>query len=343
MPTLYVMETGARVEKEYTSLLVTDQEGEALLSVPISQVSEVVLVSSAGVTTPAMWALLERKIPLTLVNRTGRMVGRLSSGRDLHLDLRRQQYLRSQDPAFCLEISRLIVTAKLKNSRTMLRRILRQEQNQPTADLQAAGQGALAANRRALTRIPEAADLSSLRGLEGQASRAYFAVLRRALHPDLSFERRSRRPPADPANALLSLAYSFLTNACFTACSLAGLDPYDGFYHADRYGRPALALDLLEEYRAIVADSVVLTLVNNQVLQPDDFETSWVKGRQAVFLTRHGMREFITAFESRLQKAARHPLADRALSMQKILEVQARQLRKCIEQGDPSYQPYLPK
>ena len=143
-----------------------------------------------------------------------------------------------------------------------------------------------------------------------------------------------RRPPKDPANALLSLAYSLLTNAMFTACEIAGLDPYEGFFHADKYGRPALALDLVEEFRAIIADSVVLTLINNRRIKEKDFEP----GRDAgIYLKRRGMKIFLQHYTHRLLTPHYHPLADRSLSYQKIFEVQARQIRKSIEAGQPDY------
>jgi len=153
-------------------------------------------------------------------------------------------------------------------------------------------------------------------------------------------EKRTRRPPQDPANALLSLAYSLLTNAMFTACEVAGLDPYDGFFHADKYGRPALALDLVEEFRSLIADSVVLTLINKSILKERDFESGKGGG---IYLTKRGMRKFLKHFTHRLLTSAYHPIAGRSMSYQKIFEIQARQLRKSIESGHPDYQPFLTK
>jgi CRISP-associated protein Cas1 len=193
---------------------------------------------------------------------------------------------------------------------------------------------------RALAQVPTARSLAELRGLEGSGSQAYFTILKATLRAELTFERRSRRPPQDPANALLSLAYTLLTNALFTACEVAGLDAYDGFFHADKYGRPALALDLVEEFRPIVADSVVLTVVNNRMLDADDFTENEDGG---VYLSRRALRKFVGQFGRRLNTLVYHPDAGRALSYQKVFEVQARRLRKCIESGTPAYQPFLAK
>jgi CRISPR-associated protein Cas1 len=298
MPTLYVTEPGARIEKEYNRLLVT-KDDEVLLAVPLLHVSEVVLTSGVGATTPALLALLDQGVSLSLVSTGGRLRGRLLAAEARNLPLRHKQYARSAEAAFSLEISRAIVAGKLRNCRTLARRLARNVNSESPLEIgnspadmadpksQREAAQSQSADRKseiahlkseidritqALAQTPGARDLAELRGLEGSGSAAYFGVLKTALRAELTFERRSRRPPRDPANALLSLAYTLLTNAVFTACEVAGLDPYDGFFHADKYGRPALALDLVEEFRPIVADSVVLTVVNNRMVCADDFE-----------------------------------------------------------------------
>jgi CRISPR-associated protein Cas1 len=378
MPTLYVTEPGARIEKEYGRLLVT-KDDEVLLAVPLAHVSEVVLMRGVGTTTPALLALLDQGTSLSLIARGGRLRGRLIAAEARNLPLRHRQYARSTDAAFCLELGRAIVDGKLRNCRTMARRLLRSsDRESPIAD-RGSGMadrgsrigdcGSRIADRRsqirdpkseirdpkskirdpkseiarinaALAQVSSARDLAELRGLEGVGSKAYFAVLRQALRGGMSFEKRTRRPPKDPANALLSLAYTLLTNALFTACEVVGLDPYDGFFHADKYGRPALALDLVEEFRPIVADSVVLTVVNNRMLVEKDFEAGDAE-RGGVYLSRRGLRAFVAQFGRRLSTAVFHPDAGRALSYQKVFEIQARRLRKCIESGEPDYRPFL--
>jgi CRISPR-associated protein Cas1 len=366
MATLYVTEPGSRVEKDHGRLLVT-KDDEVLLAAPLAHVTEVVLMGGTGLTTPAMLALLDAGVSVSLISAQGKLRGRLIAAEARNLPLRHKQYAASSSEKFCREISRAIVLGKLKNCRTLARRLARARttaDNRPqTADdgRQTADDGPQTADRPTdggrpptadtltadalIARLTDsiqkarmARDVAELRGLEGNAAKAYFALLRAALRPELSFEKRTRRPPKDPANALLSLAYSLLTNAVFTACEVAGLDPYDGFFHADKYGRPALALDLVEEFRPIVADSVVLTVVNNRMLGPDDFETGEDGG---VFLARRGRRIFLQQFSRRLNTEVLHPQAGRALSYQKVFEVQARQLRKCIESGEPNYQPFL--
>lgn len=354
MATLYVTEPGARVEKEYGRVLVT-KEDEVLLAVPAAQVTEVVLMSGVGVTTPAMLSLLDNGVGLTLISSGGRLRGRLIAAEARNLPLRHKQYARSSEAKFALEISRTIVAGKLRNCRTLARRMARgrrlgkadsaQKEAGPTeaaspetaADLLETQIGRIT---HALAQVPTAKTLDELRGLEGSGSHAYFHILRAALREEMSFDKRTRRPPKDPANALLSLAYTLLTNALFTACEVAGLDPYDGFFHADKYGRPSLALDLVEEFRPVVADSAVLTAVNNRMVTADDFEHEAEGG---VHMAGRSLRAFVGLFGKRLNTPVYHPDAGRALSYQKVFEIQARRLRKCIESGEPKYQSFVAK
>jgi CRISPR-associated protein Cas1 len=372
MATLYVTEPGARIEKEYGRLLVT-REDEVIAAVPLSQVSEVVLVGGVGATTPALLALLDQGVGLTLVSRTGQLRGRLRPAEARNLPLRQAQYRRVSDEVFAREMCRAIVAGKLRNCRTLARRMRRRMAN--PFDRQAALDGgpqatlapapALAPDvaavppasepdagdppnldkaferlNSALSQVAVAKNAAEIRGLEGSGSRAYFAVLRAALRAEMSFDRRTRRPPRDPANALLSLAYSLLTNALFTAAEVAGLDPYAGFLHADKYGRPSLALDLVEEFRPVVADSIVLWVVNRRLLDVDDFETDDEAGTR---LSRRGLRIFLAQFTRRLYTTVYHPEAGRAISYQKIFEVQARAVRHCIESGRADYPSFLVK
>ena len=372
MATLYVTEPGSRIEKEHGRLLVT-REDEVIAAVPLSQVSEVVLVGGVGATTPALLALLDQGVGLTLISRTGQLRGRLRPAEARNLPLRQAQYRRVGDEVFAREMCRAIVAGKLRNCRTLARRMLRRmpdpiaRQAEPAGSVVAVSEsvpvaepgeatqsqagepyagdppnldGAFERLNSALSKVAVAKNVAEIRGLEGSGARAYFAVLRAALRADMSFDRRTRRPPRDPANALLSLAYSLLTNALFTAAEVAGLDPYAGFLHADKYGRPSLALDLVEEFRPVVADSIVLWVVNRRLLDVDDFETDDEAGTR---LSRRGLRVFLAQFTRRLHTTVYHPEAGRAISYQKIFEVQARAVRRCIESGQADYPSFLVK
>ena len=328
MATLYVTEPGARIEKEYRRLLVT-KDDDTLLAVPLGRVSEVVLVGTVGATTPALLMLLDEGIPLSFVTRSGRLRGRLAPPSPKNLPLRHAQYDRARDPAFCLAVGRAIVDGKLRNSRALAYRI-RRARPQIAAEW-------LERIERAVEAVAQAGDLDTLRGVEGSAAKAYFEVLRQALRPEMTFEKRTRRPPRDPVNALLSLGYTLLTQNLITACEVVGLDPYDGFFHADKYGRPALALDLVEEFRGPVVDSVVQLVVNKRVVGSGDFE----EGREGgIYLSDRGLHKFLEQYTHRLNTEIVHPYHERRLTYQRVFEVQARLLAKTIQGELDKYVPF---
>jgi CRISPR-associated protein Cas1 len=328
MATLYVTEPGARLEKEYQRLRVVDREGQSLLVVPLARLSEVVLVGRAGATTPALLALLDAGIGLTFLTRQGKLRGQLKPPTGKNLPLRRQQYQRAQEDDFCRRLSQAIVAGKLRNSQYLARRMLRRGAEAQPDQIERL--------KQALNQVPYSPDMPALMSYEGNGARAYFAIFRAALRDSLSFGPRTRRPPRDPVNALLSLGYSLLTANMMTALEIVGLDPYCGFFHANAYGRPALALDLMEEFRPVIVDSVVLTLVNKRMLARDDFETG-----EGVYLRRAGLRIFFAQYTRRLATTIIHPLAGRPLSYQKIFEVQARQIAKLIQGEIDRYEPFI--
>jgi len=328
MATLYVTEPGSRVEKEYQRLLVT-KDDEILQRVPLRRVQEVVLVGRVGVTTPALLALLDAGAGLTMITRHGRLRGRLSPPISGNAQLRRQQYEKAVDADFCLDFARSVVRGKLVNSRSMMRRLLRRRRDKLP-------EGLLDRIQDALAEVKTAASMDALRGIEGAAARAYFGFVRESLRVDTSFQRRARRPPPDPINALLSLGYTLLGAAMISALEVVGLDPYVGFFHADKYGRPALALDLIEEFRAPVVDSLVLTLFNKKMIEPDDFRPGKEGG---VYLTRQGQKVFFREFSDRLETRVKH-WTGRRFSYRKLLEVQARVAASVILGKRERYRPF---
>jgi len=331
MATLYVTEPGARIEKEYRRLLITKHD-EVLRAVPLARVSDVALIGRVGATTPALLMLLDAGVGLNFISRTGKLRGRLVPPTPKNIPARHAQYAAAQDPALCLAISRAIVGGKLRNSRTLARRILR---SRPELD-----EGPIATITGCIKQLPRAADLDTVRGLEGAGARAYFTILRGALPPEMPFEKRTRRPPRNPVNAMLSLGYTLLTSNLMTAIELAGMDPYDGFFHADKYGRPALALDLMEEFRPIIVDSVALTLANKGMVKPKDFEPGPKGG---IYLGRGARKPFFTQYSRRLETRVIHPYYQRRLSYRQCFEVQARLLRKTIQGELEEYPPFLTK
>ncbi len=329
MPTLYVTEPGSRIEKDYQRLTVTNPEDDVIVSIPIARVSEVVIVGSVGITTQAMVELLRNEVPLSIITAGGELLGQLRPAGGKNIFLRRKQIQQAADPGACLALAREMVRGKIKNERTLLRRIGRER----GADVA----GAVARVNKILKDLDLARDTAGLRGQEGLAARVYFQALRGALLPEWEFGGRSRRPPRSPFNALLSLGYTLLTQNLVTAVEVAGLDPYEGFFHADQYGRPALALDLVEEFRSVIVDALALAVVRRRILRASDFEPAGQGWR----LTRDGLRRFIGQYVKKLHAQVTHPLAGRPVSYQKCFEIQARQVRKVIEGEDERYHPFL--
>lgn len=329
MSTLYVVEAGSRLEKEYDRLLVTLND-EVILRVPVGRVSRVVFVGRVGATTAALHALLAADIPLLLITRGGKLLGQLSPPMPGNLPLRRAQYHRDEDADFCFRLAREIVAGKLRNQRTLVGRLARRPGGAVPA-------GAATRLTAAIARVEAAADMDALRGIEGQAARVYFAHYRRAFDPAWAFTNRNRRPPRDPINALLSLGYSLLTQNMMTALEGAGLDPYLGYFHSEVYNRPALALDLVEEFRAPVVDSLTLWIANQRILRPEDFRPGEGGG---VELTDRGLREYLSQFSRKLESAVLVRELERRLSYRKLFEVQARRLARVITGEEESYRAF---
>ena len=234
-----------------------------------------------------------------------------------NVELRMRQYAVAADPRESLGLAKAFVIGKVKNCRTMLRRHLSGDDRpelQSLADL--------------VTKAERAGSAESLLGIEGMAAKVYFAGFAKLLNggEEFDIEGRNRRPPKDPVNALLSFVYSLLTKELTIVLQAVGFDPHLGFYHRPRYGRPSLALDLTEEFRPLIADSTVLTLVNNGEVGP----TGFIRRGNAVALTDAARRAVITAFERRLDHEITHPLFGYRVSYRRILEVQARLLARTL-------------
>ena len=329
MSNLYLTEPGSMLKKDGGRLVVTKGE-QQLLAVPATQVENVVVLAGAGVTTPALNFLLARGIGLVLLSASGAFRGRLSADLSKNVALRRQQYRRADDDDFTLAVARAIVAGKLANCRMRCFEMA----DAPDDPLVAAAAGEL---QDLIARVATAPGRDALMGLEGQGAHRYFAVVRRFLRPPWVFERRARRPPPDPVNALLSLLATFLHGTCYGALEAVGLDPFCGFLHEERYGRASLALDLMEEFRPIFADALALTLLNKRMLQPADFAPAPTGG---VRLTQAGWRVVTTRYHQRLQARLQPSPGAAPVTYQQLLELQARRLRAVIEGTEPTYLPY---
>jgi CRISPR-associated protein Cas1 len=260
---VYVTTQGSRVVREGRHLLVTlgDDIHHTLF---IGKLEQLVLCGNITLTTPALTLLLREGIDTVFLRLDGRYKGRLAVAEPKNVGLRRRQFQLTLDEAFCLAAARRIVQGKLCNMITLLQRIKRTRQSN-------AAEGAVRSVRALLDRLADADRVDVVRGLEGAAAARYFEGLRQGLDNDFGFRKRVRRPPTDPVNSVLSLLYTFLINRVYAAVRLAGLDPYPGVLHSLDYGRHALPLDLVEEFRAPLGDALALALFNLRILKKDDF------------------------------------------------------------------------
>ncbi len=260
---VYVTTQGSRLTRRGKHLLVK-KDGDILHTLFVHKLEQLVLCGNVGLTPPALGLLFGQGIDTVFLRRDGRYLGRLAQPEPKNVFLRRLQFVLCGDPEFCLPAARSLVRGKLANMATILMRIKRTRKSRFAGEC--AGR-----IRRMMSGMERAPDLDSLRGFEGRASAVYFAGMRSGFRGDWGFRRRVRRPPTDPVNAVLSLLYTFLMNRMYAALRLAGLDPYPGVMHSLEYGRFSLVLDLVEEFRPMVADTLALSLFNLGILKKDDF------------------------------------------------------------------------
>ncbi len=318
---MYVQEQGARVAKkgEVLEVWLKDKKlGESRLF----ETSQVCLFGNIQVTTQALAQMLDNGIPVAFFSTGGWFRGIAHGMWHKNVELRRIQYMATADGEVSLEFARSFTAAKIENSRTLL---MRNHPRPPQDTIESLSVYA--------TKARSASAMDTLLGIEGTAARLYFSAFGGMLKNrqetrdwTFDFEGRNRRPPIDPVNALLSYAYSMLAKDLTVTTLAVGFDPFLGLYHQPRYGRPALALDLMEEFRPIIADSVVLWAVNNGILSSEDF----IRRGPAVALTPVGRRKFIQAYERRLDSLITHPVFGYRISYRRVLEVQTRLLARVL-------------
>lgn len=332
--TLYVMTQGAYLHLDHDTVRV-EVERETQLRGPLLQLGGLVTFGNVMLSPALLGRCAEDGRAVTLLDRNGRFKARVVGPTGGNVLLRRAQHAVLSDPARTLAVARHIVAGKLQNERQVLLRGARE-----AAD--AADAAALGAAARAVAGQIAAAqwsgDLDALRGVEGTAARAYFGAFDRLVRDDraaFAMAGRTRRPPLDRINALLSFCYTLLTTDCVAALEGVGLDPQVGFLHVLRPGRPALALDLVEELRSAVADRLALTLINRRQLTRDDFEE---RPGGAVSLTERGRKTVVVAYQERKQDETPHRILDRKIPLGLVLHVQSRLLARHLR-GDLEYYP----
>ena len=338
--TLYVMTPKAYVHLENATVRI-DVEREKRLQVPLHHLTGLVTFGNVMVSPALIHRLADEGKSLVLLDEHGRFKARLEGPVSGNILLRQAQHRAASNPQTTLEFARIFVAGKLKNSRAILQRGAREAANPDEAGQLARAADNLAASLRTTA---GATNLDELRGIEGEAARGYFAALNLIVKPQarqaFALNGRTRRPPLDRFNALLSFLYALLMNDCRSALESAGLDPQLGFLHAVRPGRAALALDLQEEFRSILADRLALTLINRGQLSADDFET---REGGAVSLGDKGRQMVVTAWQERKQEEVTHQLLDAKLPIGLLPLIQARFLARAIRGEMSGYLPYLPK
>lgn len=321
---LYVQEQGAKVSLVGEELVIRGKELTTRARLP--NLSQITLYGNVQMTTQALRAVMERGLSVNFLSSGGWYCGRATGTDSKNVELRVAQHRVFADREACVALARGVVASKVRNSRTLLRR---NHESPPEVTLFELEQLAKKAE--------SCSSIESLLGLEGTAARSYFGAFAGMLKPGpaktFDLDGRNRRPPRDPVNALLSFAYSLLTKELAHTIASVGLDPLLGFFHQPRFGRPALALDLMEEFRPIVADSTVISAVNNGVVSATDF----VVHPTGAALKPHGRRRFIHAYERRMDQLVTHPVFGYRISYRRVLEVQARLLGRFLLGEIPSY------
>jgi CRISP-associated protein Cas1 len=323
---LYVQEQGATVGKR-GEVVVVRKGDEELGTIRLKDLSQLVLCGNVFITAQTLHLLCEAGVQVVHLSRGHWFYG-VTAGLTLRNAYdRAAQFAAAADPSRCLAVARAIVLAKGANQRTMLARNARPRPERVLQPMSAL-----------LKKVPHAASLQELLGHEGALAARYYGEFASLLRPreldtDWDFSTRNRRPPRDPVNALLSFGYALLVKECTTALLGEGLDPWWGFYHQPRHGRPALALDLMEEFRPLIADSSVLGAINNGMIR----ESHFVRSRAGCVLTDAGRKAFLRAYEARLDQLATHPLFDYRCSWRSLIRVQARLLARWLRGDVPAY------
>jgi CRISPR-associated protein Cas1 len=357
MATLALMEQGTTLGVE-GEIFSVEREGQVIQQVRMAEVDEVLVFGSIALTPAAIAALLQRGIDTVFLTARGQYRGRLvgKPGRNVHLRLAQLDRLR--DPVLAVPLARSLVGGKIANQRYILLRAQREQKREDLAE-------AIGTLRRLLETLEIAEAIEAVRGLEGQAAALYFGAFGKCIrNPQFLFTVRTRRPPRDPVNAMLSFGYTLLGMAMESLTLRVGLDPMVGVFHAPEYGRPSLALDLIEEFRPVMVDTLVLRLVNRREVATEDFEElrddaelagvgdeelgqaepaerAVSADRQAVWLGPTGRRVFFRAWGRRLRETHFYPIRRQTLMLEEIMQQQVYQLARVLSGEAAEYQAFM--
>ncbi len=334
MSCLYITTQGGFLHKKRNRLIVTKGK-EVILDVPVFKVDQIVLFGKIQLSPHVRDFLIDQGIDLCFLSRFGYFRARLNTGLRGTIPLRQKQIELLKDSHFSLSMAKGFVRGKLLNCYTI-------SQAWKRKGLLSSSTDKISALKKIILTAEKTDTVDSLRGYEGSGGRIYFEILSDVIKNSCTgfqFTDRNRHPPKDPVNAMLSLAYTMLYKHIYSVINIVGLDPYCGFFHSNLSGETSLAFDLMEEFRPVIADILVVKVINMKIIKPDDFTVN----KEQVLLSEEGLKKFIREYEKRIQSTVTHPVYKKQFTYFKCFELQSRLLGKAIMEGPEAYVPFLIK
>ena len=326
MSLLYINEDGAVIGVDGNRITVKYSNG-LLKSLPIETVDNITILGQSQLTTQCIKSCLEKGIPVTFFSKGGKYFGRLHSTGHVNVALQRKQSFLYENE-FALQLSKRLISTKLRNQLVVLKRY----EKSTGADVS----GQIRMMHICRLKVLESKEIPELMGYEGQGAKEYFDGLAEVIEPDFKFKGRTRRPPLDEFNSMLSLGYSILMNELYAAIERKGLNPYFGFLHRDKEKHPTLASDLMEEWRAVIVDSVTMSLINGHEIQKTDFLINI--DEPGCYLTRNGLKIFLNKLNNKLQTKMRYlNYVEYPVSFRQGIALQLDMLARAIEAGNASF------
>lgn len=328
MSVIYLYENGARISVRQNRIEIELAKKELNRSVPLEGVESILVIGNVDFSSACLRTFLERGIGLVYLSPTGRFFGRLEGTEQTNVKRQISQFEAMKDADFRLQISKQWIKAKLKNQITIIRRFVRVYPQKEVSRQ-------ILAIQQQLEKIDEVGQIEQLMGYEGQAAKAYFSALSTLTEPQFAFSGRSRRPPKDKFNSLLSFLYTLLIYEIYSALVNKKLHPYLGIMHTPTDGHPALCSDLMEEWRAVIADSLVMTMIHQGTVCEDDFAEPDANG--GIYLEKDALKRVIAEYEKKLRTQAKYlSYADFAVSFRRAIEMQVGCFARAVEERDPS-------
>lgn len=333
MSNLYIYEQGSSVNYEKSRVIIKYTKDD-IKSIPIENIDNIVIFGAIQVTTQCIQELLVRGVHLTWLSKSGAYFGRLEATTNINIERQRLQFKKSEDKQFSLNLSKQFIMGKILNQKTILIRANKLMRNNDLSNL-------ISRMVMNLRMVKEAKTTKELMGAEGFLAKMYFQGINIVLDSKYKFQKRTKRPPKDPFNSLISFGYTLLHYEIYTILITKGLNPYAAFLHSDKLKHPTLCSDLMEEWRAILVDSLAIALLNNKKIEVNDFD--YIEETGAVYLNKEGIKKFIKHFEKRLrQEVAYVKEVSYKMSFRRIIEYQVMLLIKALQNDNATlYKPIL--